>query len=166
MTNEEFEKAIKKYHYIMNKWYYKIKRRVKINKEMFISEFYYILFKSLLKYNHNKKPFINYLNASMKKMFITYIRKERTNKRKQEFRYVDAFNLDSVDNTYSFDKQIEIQDIIHFCQYILKDHGVVELKYGGFTIEEICKILNITYRQYKQIMDRIQQNSEINEVLK
>jgi hypothetical protein len=163
VTDEQFADIMKNYQDDFVRWYKYVIKHVSIDKESFLSEFQYILFKSLKKYNRDKAKshngFKRYFFKSLKKMTSSLMRKSCTNKYRKEQRFI-SFSIKKHDladkkQRHPLENVIK-EDLIAICG---KSGTFARLKADGYSNEEIRARTGLGSYQCRQIANELRNNS-------
>lgn len=169
ITDEQFDDYMKLYKDDFIWWYRYVNKYVEIDRESFLSEFQYILFKSLTNFDQNKAKvsdgFKRYFFKSLKKMASSLMRKTYTNKHKieQQFISLSLKRHDLADKKQRHPLENVIKDdLIAVCG----DVGAFAwLKADGYSEEEIREFSGMGAYEYRKAMRSLRKNSWLYTVL-
>lgn len=164
ITDEQFRKLMDVYKPEFIKWHHHIRRFLKIDRDTFLEEFQYILFRSMRRFDIAKAKaeynrFDRYFHAALKKSINSLIRNNLTNKRKRE-RHNVSFSLkkhDLADKVISNPLEYVIADDLISVLTPLQN-SIASMKVKDYSAEEICKKLKITLHSYRVEMAKIRSN--------
>ena len=173
ISSSAFKEAMAKYKPIFDNWYTHIRKYVKIDRDIFLCDFQYILFKALLKFDPTKSvnedsKFERYFYSSLNKYVKSLKRDSSTNKRKFERSFTPLIHkeYEIIDPTAAQPyEKTDIIDLIKFCYKSKKDRDIVILKLMGNNIDEVCKKIGITVHEYRERVQEIKDNQILKELI-
>lgn len=171
IDNTAFRATMEKYKPSFYSWYNHVRKYISVDRDSFLCEFQFVLFKSMLHFDKEKstagdKHFERYFISALHKHVKTLKRDANTIKRQVERTFI-PFSIskhDMVDSrAVPACKRMEIIDLIQFCYRSPKDRDIVVSRLMGKNKEEICSEMSMSKHEYRKRISAIKNNSILRE---
>ena len=162
VTNQQFEELMSRYRVSFITWHKHITKFIKIDREAFLCDFQYVLFKSMSLFDVEKatastERFERYFMSSLRKYVNSLLRKESSKRRRKEKKFVSfSIKKHDLEDKSNDLLEIEVNDIIRLCPR--RYQGILRLRMDGNNIEEVCQKIHISPYQYATILNEIRSN--------
>ena len=144
--SEEFKFLLDYFDGVIKNYHYRAHRFSKIDRDEFISECQFVLFKAISMFDttsvkSNDKTFERYFNAALRRFVIT-LKRNKTKQKKRKCISIEELPFDPPDRSFSEIQVFECDDLLKNCVKG-KERKVAMLKSMGQTSTEISHTLKI-----------------------
>lgn len=168
IDNEKFKELMKHYHPTFIQWHQHLTKYMRIDRESFLAEFQFILFKTMKHFDVNKATatdarFERYFMSSIRKMCNSLLRKHSSKKNNSRKNNVSLClkRHDKEDQHIDYRYHEFIVDDIMKRYLDRTDRLVLRMLILGYSRGEICSSLNIDTLEYRRCMRRIRGNTDL-----